>query len=81
MIKAILRFLMLNTMAFTDGLITIIFDKQEICRYQYLVKPITISQTQKEQVLVEYLKKYHKQVYKDKSDGKKGRKNKKETDA
>lgn len=76
MTKAIIRYLMLCIVAFIDGLMVILFDKEEITSYSFYAKPITFSQTQKAKVLVEYLEKCHKQVNKEQDNGKKGKQEK-----
>ena len=75
MIRAIIRFLMLQIILFIDGLIVTVFDKNEIISYQLLVKPIQKTSSEQQQILVNYLKKCHKQTYKeDKNDKKRSKK-------
>lgn len=65
MIKALTRFSILLVLLFLDGIITILFDKKEIVSYQLLVRDITKGPSEQQQILVNYLKQCHKQVYKE----------------
>lgn len=81
MIKAFTRYIMLCVMIFLDGVITIFFDKKEIMSYQLLVRDIVKGPSEQQQILVNYLKKCHKQVLKEDKNAKTNRqKQKKEID-
>ncbi len=69
MFKSFIRFSILMLIMFLDGLITIFFEKNVIVNYSYYVKQITKTPSEQQKILVDYLKKCHKQVFKkDKND-------------
>ncbi len=54
---------------FLDGIITIFFEKNVIVSYSYCIKDIVKTPSEQQKILVDYLKKCHKQVFKkDKND-------------
>ena len=69
MFKSFIRFSILMLIMFLDGLITIFFEKNVIVSYSYYVKQIVKTPSEQQKILVDYLKKCHKQVFKkDKND-------------
>ena len=69
MFKSFIRFSILMLIMFLDGLITIFFEKNVIVSYSYCVKEIVKTPSEQQKILVDYLKKCHKQVFKkDKND-------------
>lgn len=77
MIRAIIRFLIVSFITFLDGLCLICFENQEIVQMLFVSKPITKPVSEEQKILVNYLKKCQKQVYKGENERKR---NKKEID-
>ena len=65
MFKALIRYLLLSTVGFVDGLIIIIFDKVEIQRLNtvFSVKPIEKNPTEEQKILIKYLERCRKETF------------------
>jgi hypothetical protein len=65
MIKTIIRFLLFEAILFIDGLILTFFEKKTLVSYQFFVVDTKKQPSEEQQILVNYLNKCRKQVYKE----------------
>jgi len=75
MIKTIIRFLLFQAILFIDGIILTFFEKKTLVSYQYFCIDTKKDANEKQQIIVDYLNKCHKQVFKEvKNDTKRAKK-------
>lgn len=75
MIKTIIRFLLFQAILFIDGIILTFFEKKTLVSYQYFCIDTKKDANEQQQIIVNYLKKCHKQVFKEvKNDDRKAKK-------